>query len=106
MTTEELKALLEGISGFSDKVVYYAWPEDEAPALPFICFYTPNANNFGADNKVLFSATHYMIELYTEFKDPVSEALIESALADVFYTKSETYISDEKCHEIVYEIEV
>lgn len=106
MTIADVKTLLKGIEGFSNKVVYYAWPEGQAPALPFICFYTPYANNFGADSCVYFSATHFFIELYSEDKDTTSEGKIENALKDIFYTKSETFIPDEKCYQVVYEIEV
>lgn len=106
MTIAEVKTLLKSITGFETKVVYYAWPDGEAPDLPFICFYTPYANNFGADDCVHYSATHFFIELYSDDKDTESEGKVEAALKDIYYTKSETFIPDEKCYQVIYEIEV
>lgn len=108
MTLTEIKTLLEGIEGFSDKVTYYAWPVGEAPSLPFLCYLETGADNFGADNKVYYSAKQIDIELYTQNKSSADEALVESALtnAEIYWTKSEEYIDDEKCWMITYEIEV
>lgn len=108
MTLAELYTLLNGVSGFSGKVVYEAWPEGEAPALPFICFLETRSRNFGADNKVYKKRASVQIELYSKRKDTASEALIETALdgAGIFYNGSDTYLTDEKCHERIYEIEV
>ena len=108
MTLEEIKALLEGIEGFADKVAYYAWPVGEVPELPFLCYLETGADNFGADNKVYYSARSVDVELYTQNKSSSSEALVEAALtgAEIFWKKSEEYIDDEKCWMITYEIEV
>jgi len=110
MTIAEVKTMLESISGFSNKVAYWAWPEDDssAPELPFICYYTPSNNSFGADNKVYYESNNYVVELYTLQKDTANEALIESKLAEtgIFYRKTWNYIESEKCFMTQYEIEV
>jgi len=108
MTTAEVKTMLEAITGFANKVVYWAWPEKEAPALPFICFFTPNANTFGADNKVYYQSNVFRVELYTLKKSESTETIVESALANngIFYRKATEYIESEKCFMTVYEIEV
>lgn len=108
MTIAQVYTMLTSITGFSDKVVYWAWPENKAPKLPFICYHTPDDNNFGADNAVFYAAKHFIIELYTKFKDETSEGLIEAKLTanDIYYTKQSSYLDDEKCYFTTYEIEV
>ena len=51
------------------------------------------------------SAVH--IELYTDRKDPETEALLESVLDahGVFYDKSEVWIGSEKLYEVLYSFE-
>lgn len=108
MTLANIKTLLEGITGFSNKVVYHHWPVGEAPALPWIVFYEDGSNNFAADGIVYTPITDVTIQLYSKLKDPTSEAAIEAALtaAGVFYDKSEAYLDDEHCFVETYEIEV
>lgn len=103
MDLAALKALLE-TTGLP--VTYYAWPDQAAPPLPYICFLTAYSNNFGADNAVYYPIDHIQIELYTELKDPETEGKVEKALSSVFWEKSETYIDTERCYQIIYEIEV
>lgn len=108
MTLAEVKTLLEGIAGFSNKVVYNAWPEGEAPALPFLVFLETRENPMPADGITYYASKDIAIELYTDKKDPTTEALVETALttAGIFYTKSEEYLNDERCFFTLYEIEV
>lgn len=108
MTTAELKTILEAVTGFANKVVYWCWPENQAPALPFICYFTPDSNNFGADNKVYYSANHFIIELYNTKKDEATELLVENKLSEngIFFIKSWSYIEDENCFLTQYEVEV
>ena len=74
MALEDMKTLLD-TTGYP--VVYYAWPEKKAPALPYICFLTAYSNNFGADDRVYYPVAHYQIELYTRCKDPEAEGKVE-----------------------------
>ena len=46
------------------------------------------------------------IELYTESKDLEAENAVEAALKGLCWEKSEEYLDDEQCYEIIYEIEV
>lgn len=103
MTLESLSALLKA-TGLP--VTYREWPEGKAPPLPFICYLSSGANNFVADGQVYFSANPIRVELYTRIKSPDVEHLVEAALADIPWTKDETYIDSEKCYLILYEIEV
>ena len=87
-------------------VAYECFPENEAPALPFICYINPQDNNFAADGAVYFSAKVIHVELYTEKRDVELEKVVEGVLATFFFTKAVNHIDDEKCYQIVYELEV
>lgn len=108
MTIDEVKTMLESITGFGTKVVYYQWPENGAPALPYICFFETGISPFSADGINYYNAKHISIELYTQMRDTASETLIETKLKakNIFYSKEQTYLYDEKCYETIYEIEV
>lgn len=103
MTLPEIKTMLD-TTGLP--VTYRAWPIDEAPPMPYICYLVAFSNNFGADNVVYWPINHLQIELYTELKDPESEGKVEAALSSLYWEKTETYIDEEKCYQIMYEIEV
>lgn len=107
MTTAEVYTMLNSITGFNGKVAYETFSES-APALPFICFYATDTDNFKADNKVYFKRQNIIIELYTEKKDPTVEGTVETALdaAELTWEKSESYINEERCFLIAYEVEV
>lgn len=108
MTLAQIVTMLKSISGFADKVVYRAWQNGKAPPLPFICYLETGSDNFAADGYAYARIKRVDIELYTENKDPATEALIENALdlAGIYWESTETYIDDEKMYEKVYEIEV
>lgn len=103
MTLQNLKAILDG-TGLP--CVYRSWPVSEAPALPWVAFYESNTANFAADGKVYHKVQNYVVELYTRIKDPVAEALIETAFnnAGIYWEKSEEWLNDEKCNEIIFNI--
>lgn len=105
---EKLKTLLNDITGFSGKVAYHSWPEDEAPALPLICYLERGSENFGADNTVYHGTRRVDVELYARKRDLTSEALIEAALTDaeIYFERTVEWLDDEKCFETIYEIEV
>lgn len=105
---EELKKILESITGFKNKVAYRAFPVNEAPALPFICYLETGTNNFYADDTVYDSKSIVDIELYSKNRDPKSEKLIEEKLRknNITWTKAIEYIESEKVHEVIYTVEV
>ena len=108
MTLAELYNALKSITGFSNKVVYRAWPVGEAPSLPFIVFLVEGSDNFGADNIVYKAINRVNVEFYSKNKDTVSEGLIEALFENlsIYWEKDETYLDDEQCYEIIYSIEV
>ena len=87
---------------------YDHFAEGESPEPPFICYLLPGSNNFSADGRVYFKANEVHIELYTDFKDLTVEQKLEAVLDEhgIFYNKSETWISSEKLHEILYNFEM
>lgn len=106
MTLAELYTILD--RAFPNKVAYSAFPEKEAPEMPFLCIVETSTDNFGADNKVFHKRHNVDIELYTKIKDLNTELLLENTLdaVPIFYNASDTYLDDEKCFERIYEIEV
>lgn len=108
MTKAELYTALTGITGFTDKVAYRFFPEGEAPELPYITFLGTYSNNFVADNKVYLPGTHIQVELYTAAIDETTEGLVEACLngLELPFTKTESWLDDESCYEILYEIEI
>lgn len=105
MTLEEISEILQE-TGLP--VTYTSWPERQAPPLPYICYLSPYSNNFSADGIVYQAISHINIELYTKVKSPALESTLENVLAqnNIFWEKSEEYLSDQRCFEIIYEIEV
>lgn len=106
MTLENLHATLSAV--LPDKVVYNAWPVGEAPPLPYMCYYSTGAENFAADNQVFSSNRDVRIELYARSKDLTTEASIEAALngAGLYWTRDESYISDENVYLTIYEVTI
>lgn len=108
MSLAELAALLQGIPGFSGKVAYYAFPENDAPALPFIVYEETGSNNVVADNVVYSKRKNINIELYTEFKSEETEAALEDMLqaVELVWTKDEDYLDSERCYMITYSLTI
>lgn len=103
MTLAQVKTMLEA-TGLP--VAYRAWPEGEAPPLPFLCYLVAYSNNFGADNQVYHKIHHMQVELYTKQKEPETEDKVEQALSSFYWDKTEEYLDTERCYQILYEIEV
>ena len=106
MTAKQLSNILETIPGFVDRVAMNAFPEGEAPELPWIVYRQTSANRLLADNRVYYNSPVFVIELYTEVKSPETEAALESALAsaELIWTKDEDYLDSERCYMITYTV--
>ena len=87
---------------------YDHFSEGESPDPPFICYLTPNSDNFAADGQVYYKINEIHIELYTDCKDLSAEQRIEAVLNQhgIFYKKSETWIESEKLYEVLYSFEM
>lgn len=105
MRYTDVKAMMEEIGL---QFAYYFFEEDSAPGLPFCVFYFPGERTEPADNTVHAKISTLNIELYTKNKDFDTEADLEAVLArhDLPFIKTETYLSDEHCYEVLYEMEV
>ena len=86
---------------------YDHFAEGESPVPPFITFLLPGSDNFAADGKVYLKIDEVHIELYTDEKNPETEALVEDVLDahEIFYDKSEVWIESEKLYEVLYSFE-
>lgn len=88
-------------------VTYRAWPEGQAPALPFLCYLANGATPLFADGETYYSSESVRVELYTRLKDPAAEAAVEAALSGYHWKKyPDEYIASEQCYLILYEVEV
>ena len=86
---------------------YDHFAEGESPVPPFITFLLPGSDNFAAYGKVYLKINEVHIELYTDEKNPETEALVEAVLDahEIFYDKSEVWIESEKLYEVLYSFE-
>lgn len=104
MKMQEIKAALDKIGL---PVAYRSFPENQAPALPYMCYYVSGSRNFAADGKVYEKINQVQIELYTDRKEELVEEKVEEVLDTLaVWEKTETYLDTEKCYQILYEIEV
>ena len=87
---------------------YDHFAEGESPNPPFICYLTPGSDNFAADGRVYHKTAKFHIELYTDIKNPALEESVEEILDDheVFYDKTEVWISSEKLYEVMYSFQM
>ena len=87
---------------------YDHFSEGESPDPPFICYLLPGSDNFSADGLVYHKMQTVHIELYTDRKNPDTEAAVETVLDNnrIFYNKSEVWIPSEKLYEVIYSFEM
>ncbi len=87
---------------------YDHFAEGESPQPPFICYLLPGSDNFAADGKVYYKIDDVHVELYTDYKNTELERQVEEVLDrhNIFYNKSEVWISGEKLYEVLYQFEM
>lgn len=85
-------------------VTYYAWPENEAPELPYLIYWLPDDEDYYADGINYANIQNVRIELYSETKDFDLERLVENTLKSngIPYDRSETYLKTEQMMMVVY----
>ena len=93
------KEVYDALAASGLPVTYLQWNVGAVPALPYICYYYPNSDNFGADNEVYQNINRLYVELYTEEKDFDTEAQVEAVLGQIcgFWNKSETFMNQKTC---------
>lgn len=102
----DLEILKTKLSLTNYPVAYLVFPELQRPATPFISYYVTYENAKQADNKNTESSKQVTVELYTSRKNPTAEAAVETALADYPFKKSESYVWEEDCLCISYDLEL
>ena len=104
MDQVQMIALLNSIE---DVPVYYGYCDPATP-LPHIVVSVDQGRNFGADNCVYVQGWDFTVDLYTKSKDAGLEATVKSVLnnAGVYWSRSESYYSDEACYEIEFTFSV
>jgi hypothetical protein len=105
MTHNEILTLLQE-TGIPTAYDHFA--EGESPDPPFLCFLYPESNNLSADGRVYAKIDALHVELYTDKKDPETEAAVEAVLDGhgIFYDKTEVWIESERLYEVLYSMEV
>lgn len=104
MRLAEVKRRLEGCGL---PLAYRCFPEGSAPPLPYLVYYESGEVNFPADGSNYYNTKQITVELYTQGKDPSSEAAVEAALEGLgIWEMTEVFIDSEKCLQIVYYLEV
>ena len=103
-----LKKFDEMLQTIGLPVAYYSFPEGKAPPLPFICYLETNTDNFSADGIVYHEVKKMAVELYIKRRDLKLEATIEATFKNngIFWQKDFVYLNDERCYEILYEMEI
>lgn len=96
------------IAGIGLPYAYYQFPEGTDQACPFICFYFTNSNDLAADDTNYQKIRPLAIELYTDNKDFITEAAVESALNSngLVYAREETYLDTERMYMVTYMTEI
>lgn len=102
------KEIADALASAGYPVVYRAWKENEAPELPYICYYYPSMNPETADDGHHAEIYQLNVELYTKNKSFDVEKNVEQALLDagLVFAKEEDYLSDENMYEVLYMSEV
>ena len=84
-------------------VAYDHFPDKAKVGAPCITYNVSVTSNFGADNKVYSPVIHVDIHLYEKIAGN-EQPLVEAALSDIFWDKTETWENDEKVYHTIYEV--
>ena len=101
MDENQMQDLMDLLSETGLPFAYDHFAEGESPEPPFI------SDNFSADGVVYLKVDVVHIELYTDEKNPETEALVETVLDNhgIFYEKTEVWIESERLYEVLYSFE-
>lgn len=105
MTHNQIVEMLEETSL---PLAYDHFSEGESPEPPFLVFLFPGSNNMFADDSVYLRINELHVELYTDKKEPETEARIENVFAahGILWEKTEVWIESEKLYEVLYVTEI
>ena len=105
MLYSEVKTMIDEIGLPS---AYYAFPDGTAQEPPFVVFYYAYSDDLFADNSNYRGISNLTVELYTDHKDPLEEAIVENVLRShgITWAKSEAVIEAELMTQVTYATEV
>jgi hypothetical protein len=105
MTYAEISQM---ISAVGIPYAYRHFEEGSGQQPPFITFYYDDENDLKADNINYQRIRPLTIELYTDNKDFVLEAAVESVLTanDLAFSRTEVFIDSEQMYMVTYNTEV
>ena len=108
MTLQELYTALKAIGYPVAYSHFLDTQQSPAPAPPFITYREAYSSDVMADNLNYVGVSNIQIELYTDRKDPAAEAAVQNKLKELGlpYSKTETYIEDERLFQVIYEIQL
>ena len=80
----------------------------QTPAPPYVVYYFPAENDVHADDSNYVNKRQLFIELFTNTKDPATEATVEAALKQkgLSWYKQTDFLNDEQLFQTTYEMEV
>ena len=104
MTYSDIMAMMDKMQF---PFAYHHFAEGESPDPPFLIFLFTETNNFMADDGVYVEIQEIAIELYTDFKQPQNEKIVEAVLKahEIPWNKYEVWIESEKLYEVRYEFD-
>lgn len=101
MTDEEINALLLSTG------LPVAYDHFNSPTpLPHIAWLEGGSHNFAADGVVYYPVRSIRVELYTMYKQPEIESMVEASLSAFVWERDQEYLQDEECYLTTYEFEV
>lgn len=108
MTFQEVATMVSGIGLESYYYQFETGPDDDPPALPYLCYYYTGNDDLAADNTNYQPIVELIVELYSDVKDFEHETTVETALnsAGLVYDKRTSYIESERMYLTTYTTEV
>jgi len=99
--------LLELMAEIDIPSAYDHFAEGESPDPPFLVYYIAGSDNFYADGELYGRISNFVMELYTDVKEPPLEHQVESVLAsqDVLWNKTEGWLEAERLYEVRYDFQ-
>ena len=101
-----LEGLYAGLATLGLPLAYHK--HTEAPQLPFLVYRFDGSDDLMADNQNYAEISDITIELYSNKKDLVSEALVEDKLKELRlpYVKHEVWVEAEELFMTLYEVTI
>lgn len=108
MTQAELYQALKSLGMPVAYGEFPSTPENPPPPPPFITYQFAYSSDLIADGTNYVEISNFQIELYTEKKDPASEAKVQNLLKTLClpYSKVEAWLESEKLRQVIYEVQL